>query len=322
MSNPAMKRVRRRGFTLIELLVVIAIIAILIALLLPAAQAARATARRTMCKNNLKQIGVALHNYHDAHLVFPPGYISRGVSRNDPASADTGPGYAWGTLLLPYLEQENIHSLINFNADCTNVLGAVQGRKELPAFRCPSDPAETWFTINDSAGDPITDSNGTQMYLGTANYVAVFGYGNVTADPGKGTGMFARNSAVRMKDIKDGLSNTFAVGERIFERSPSTWYAAVPGFSRNAGMMMMPMMTEAAPALILGHVGQGEGTMMVMHHTPNQTTHIVNFSSRHPGGVHFLMADGSVPFLVSEHMDYDNFRHRGEINDGKVVDEI
>ncbi|MFG0295400.1 MAG: DUF1559 domain-containing protein, partial [Maioricimonas sp. JB045] len=108
---------RRRGFTLIELLVVIAIIAILVALLLPAVQQAREAARRSQCKNNLKQIGLALHNYHDTHGSFPPGYIARYVSATDPASAETGPGFAWGTMILPFLDQSPTYNQLNFSLD-------------------------------------------------------------------------------------------------------------------------------------------------------------------------------------------------------------
>jgi len=304
-----LRAVRERGFTLIELLVVIAVIAILIALLLPAVQQAREAARRTQCRNKLKQIGLALHNYHDTHGVFPPGYVDRVSDSTQPSSGDLGPGFAWGTLLLPYLDLSVLFHHIEFEDDATDEHNAGHGRESLDVFLCPSDPSQDWFNIQDSGGANIQDSAGNDLKLGFSNYVGMYGYGNVTADPGLGTGLLFRNSSVRMRDITDGSSNTFAAGERTFERSPSTWYAAIPGFSRNAGMPMMPMMTEGPPALILGHVGQT--TPMVMHHTPNQTTHVVNFVSQHEGGAHFLLCDGSVRF-VGENMDYDTFRYLGE----------
>ena len=108
MSAPH-RSAKLRGFTLIELLVVIAIIAVLIALLLPAVQQAREAARRSTCKNNLKQLGLAIHNYHDTHGVFPPGYISRDVSTTDPASAETGLGFSWGTMILPFMDQSPLY---------------------------------------------------------------------------------------------------------------------------------------------------------------------------------------------------------------------
>src|SRR5438477_7728692 len=110
-----MKNLRRGGFTLIELLVVIAIIAILIGLLLPAVQKVREAASRIKCKNNLKQIGLALHNYHDSQGFFPPGYVST-VGSNGPAD-DRGPGWGWAALLLPYVEQDNLFRQIHFDKD-------------------------------------------------------------------------------------------------------------------------------------------------------------------------------------------------------------
>lgn len=299
-----------RGFTLIELLVVIAIIAILIALLLPAVQQAREAARRSQCKNNLKQIGLALHNYHESRGSFPPGYITRNVS----AAGNAAPGFSWASQLLPELDQGPLSQQIDFLADATTAGNLVSGQQALSAFRCPSDTGPERFTITVS---------GTNMDLATSNYVGMFGYGNVTMAPQGGSGIFSRNSRVKMRDLTDGSSNTFAVGERNFQLAPSTWYAAIEGYSINAGMSAMPMMTEGPAQLILGHVGQpamtmGGMSMPAMHHTANTTTHVVNFGSLHTGGTHFLLCDGSVRF-VSENINYDTFRHLGMRNDGQVL---
>src|SRR5258708_2555504 len=130
-----LKKGSRRGFTLIELLVVIAVIGVLVGLLLPAVQQAREAARRMSCRNNLKQIGLALHNYHGSHNVFPPGY----VSNFDASGTDTGPGWGWAAMILPQMEQRPLFDAVNFNtpieapSNQTNRLGVVGG------FLCPSD---------------------------------------------------------------------------------------------------------------------------------------------------------------------------------------
>ncbi|MBD3675944.1 MAG: DUF1559 domain-containing protein [Planctomycetaceae bacterium] len=315
---------RLRGFTLIELLVVIAIIAVLVALLLPAVQQAREAARRSQCKNNLKQIGLAVHNYHDTHGVFPPGYLSRNVGVSDPAAADSGPGFAWGTMILPFLDQSPIYSQLDFNRDCTLPSNLALGQETLTVFQCPSDPGQNMFTVN---------NGNTNIDLPKANYVGIYGYGSVSMAPGNPNpaGLFYRNSSVRMADILDGTSNVLMVGERASEHdfvtnlpavnAYSTWYAAVPGAMRPAGMMMASMM-EAHPSLVLGHVGQDAMMgMMAMHHSPNTTNHIVNFSSRHTGGMQFLLSDGSVHFL-SENIDYNTFRFLGQRADGNVLGEF
>jgi len=315
---------RMRGFTLIELLVVIAIIGVLVALLLPAVQQAREAARRSQCKNNLKQLGLAIHNYHDTHRVFPPGYLARNVSVTDPASTDTGPGFSWGTMILPFLDQSPIYSQLDFNFDSTFPQNLSLGQETLSVFQCPSDPGQEMFTVNDGNAD---------IDLPKANYVGIYGYGSVSMAPGNPNpaGLFYRNSSVRMADIIDGTSNVLMVGERASEHdfvngmpgvnAQSTWYAAIPGAMRPAGMMM-PSMMEAHPSLVLGHVGQGAMMgMMQMHHTPNTTNHIVNFSSRHTGGMQFLLSDGSVHFL-SENIDYNTFRFLGQRADGNVLGEF
>ncbi|RMG40878.1 MAG: DUF1559 domain-containing protein [Planctomycetota bacterium] len=313
---------RPRGFTLIELLVVIAIIAILVALLLPAVQQAREAARRSQCKNNLKQIGLALHNYHDAHGRFPPGYIARGVSATDPASAESGPGFAWGMMLLPFLDQEPLYRHFDLNEDATDPHNLDHGGESLEIFKCPSDDAPLRFTVTAAGGSPTYE-------LATANYVGVFGYGSVTMTPGAPPepGVFYRNSSVRFRDITDGVSLTMCVGERrhvhdfIPALSPvdasSTWYAALPGIARPAGMAMASM-TEAGGSLVLGHVGQpAMGMMPAMHHPPSATNHIVNFSSRHNRGIHVLMCDGAVRFIAYT-IDYQTFRALGVRSDGKT----
>jgi prepilin-type N-terminal cleavage/methylation domain-containing protein/prepilin-type processing-associated H-X9-DG protein len=314
-----------KGFTLIELLVVIAIIAILVALLLPAVQQAREAARRTQCRNNLKQIGLALHNYHDIYNTFPPGYTARNVGRTTPVMAETGQGYAWSFSILPQIDQSSLTSQIDTNLDAHDPVNlAIASTTTLNAFLCPTDPAPPVFDVTDGAGTVYT--------LPTSNYVGILGYGSVTMNAGDSTGVFFRNSRISFRDITDGTSNTICVGERRHEHdfaapapavaSHSTWYAAIPGVRRSAGMMMMPNMTEGAGSLVIGHVGQPAMMgMMAMESTPNQTNHIVHFSSQHAGGVQFLLCDGSVQFL-SENVDYGLFRNIGERSDGNVIGEF
>ncbi|MCR9198958.1 MAG: DUF1559 domain-containing protein [Planctomycetaceae bacterium] len=317
---------RQRGFTLIELLVVIAIIAILIALLLPAVQQARAAARRTQCRNNLRQLGIALHNYHDIYSTFPPGYTARGMSSADPISAETGPGYAWSFALLPQIEQGNLFEQVDTNLDAADVVNrAFVQNTVLTSFLCPSDSAPDTFEV--------TDTNGVTYRLPRSNYPGILGYASATMNPGRASGIFFRNSRIRFRDITDGTSNTICVGERQARHqfnqvaqpvdAFTTWYAAIPGVIRNAGMQgMMTGMTEGPASMILGHVGQPAMMgMMQMHNTPNQTNHIVHFSSQHTGGVQFLLADGSVHFL-SQNIDFDTFRRLGERADGEVVGEF
>lgn len=299
--------VRRTGFTLVELLVVIAIIGLLIALLLPAVQAAREAARRSQCRNNFKQIGLALHNYHDTHGSFPPGYISV-VGPGGPAD-DRGPGWGWAAMVLPYLEQANVHQQIRFDRDITDPLNAAIRATSLSIFRCPSDVGNPTFTV-DALGDatpnystPLTDINGNAVWVGTSNYVGVFGNPEITVDPGllssapersaAHRGMFCRNAAVRMADVTDGTSNTLFVGERSVNLAYATWTGAVTGGQvppRNPNPYGYP--PEGAPVLILGHTGDASDAVP---HTPNSpANHVDDFWSLHPQGVNFLLVDGSV----------------------------
>ena len=143
--------ISRRDFTLIELLVVIAIISVLIGLLLPAVQKVREAASATKCRNNLKQIGLALHNYHGRINCFPPGYIS-GVGPGGVAD-DTGPGWGWASQILPDLEQENLYRQIQFNLDIKDPANAAARVTILPIFLCPSDGGDDVFNVN-VLGDP------------------------------------------------------------------------------------------------------------------------------------------------------------------------
>jgi len=311
----------QRGFTLIELLVVIAIIAILIALLLPAVQQAREAARRSTCKNSLKQVGLALHNYHDTHRTYPLGYIARNVTSTSVIDDETGTGFAWGVMLLPFLDQAPLYNQLNLNLDASVSPNIELGDESISIFRCPSDTNQGVFSVSDSSNT---------YRLSSANYVGIYGYGSLTAAPGNPEvkGILYRNSNVKIRDITDGASNAIVVGERSHQHqfvgastiidADSTWYAAIPGAKRPAGMMMASM-EEGPASLILGHVGQS--TPMLMQHPPNTTNHIANFSSKHEGGAHFLLGDGAVRFL-SENMNYETFKNLGTINDGNVIGEF
>lgn len=303
----------RFGFTLIELLVVIAVISLIMSMLLPAVQKAREAARRLQCSNNLKQLGLALHNYHDAFQKFPPGYLSNGVTEMQPTDAETGTGFSWMTMLLPMVEQDTVYDDFDFSLAANDPANTDNQHHIIATLLCPSDnEMEKKFIMMDGSNE---------IEVGATNYVGVYGYGNARMMPGMGTGLLFRNSEVQFRDVKDGTSQTLAIGERTQELHRSIWSAAMPGYTVNAGMEMMPMHMEGSSSLVLGHVGMDAMPpmmMMPMHHTPNSTSHVVNFSSNHPGGTNFVAVDGSVHFL-SDNVYYDVFRHLGEIDDGQLA---
>jgi prepilin-type N-terminal cleavage/methylation domain-containing protein len=182
------RKVGRAGFTLVELLVVIAIIGVLIGMILPAVQQIRASAIRTECMNNLKQIGLALQSYHDSAHRFPSGY----VSNYDSAGIDTGPGWGWAAYILPQMEQRPIHSLIQFQQNIEAPINSVPRVYPIPSYLCPADtPPPTWTARPyDLWGNPITRRIDrpkpkpiltiTNCEVASANYVGVFG----SSEPG------------------------------------------------------------------------------------------------------------------------------------------
>jgi len=270
-------KIRRRGFTLVELLVVIAIIGILIALLLPAVQAAREAARRMSCSNNLKQIGLAMHLYHDAWLRLPAGWNGYDVATGQPYGLGV-PGWSWQARTLPYLEQANVQkNLIDFNKPVSDPANDAVRVLVLANFRCPSDISTppTFLNCDEETGQ------GTLQYA-VANYVGAWGTGDVhvcgTLPVGvqcTSDGTFFHNSMIGFADITDGLSQTIVAGERTSKLDYSTWVGTVEGI-------------DCAPGRILG----------TAWYPPNNATHNTHdFSSLHPTGTNFVLADGSVRLI-------------------------
>lgn len=275
---------RRRGFTLIELLVVIAIIAILIALILPAVQQAREAARRTQNRNNFKQIGLALHNYHELAKTFPPSWIGVNGTRPD---VEGRSGLGWATFILPMLEQRPLYDRLDFSGSIISPSNSIARSTYLPVFRNPSDSAPNFWQIRDESTGVVLAS------LPTANYAGCFGSDGLDDCEGlaagrtcRGNGIFYHNSSTRFRDIRDGSSNTFLVGGRRtrLDRNPewhTTWVGVIPG-------------GQEVIARVLG----------VAEHNPGSPlTHQDDFSSPHIGGVFFLFADGRVRF-ISENINH------------------
>ncbi len=282
-----MLNLRRSAFTLIELLVVIAIIAILIALLVPAVQKVRESASRTQCINNLKQIGVAFHNYHSHFKRFPTGFASKANAIDGPS---LGPGWGWGAHLLPYLEQEALYHQISFSKDIADPVNASARKTSLAAFLCPSDRANALtVTIKDEANKPLAD-------VAFGNYVGMAGVNEVTGYPDTSNGqpgVLLRNSRVRVVDILDGTSNTLMVGERWSAKSPQTTWA---GAVTNASVPPMnPTYDNEGPGILCL---TNSGPIADARTPNNPLEHVEDSSSVHPAGVNFLFADGSVRSIL------------------------
>jgi prepilin-type N-terminal cleavage/methylation domain-containing protein/prepilin-type processing-associated H-X9-DG protein len=310
-------RISRIGFTLIELLVVIAIIAILIALLVPAVQKVREAASRTRCINNLKQIGLALHSYHDAFEGFPPGYMATSASA-DP-NFNSPPGWGWATLILPYLEQGDLYvqmqSAIQNKVPITDPSVANAIQTMIPVFICSSDltPAAA-FPVYSLAGNtsyPLVYSQGATgtILAGPSSYAAVVGRDEDSdADGVWGSGIFYCNSRTRMATITDGTSNTIMIQERSWAYARGVWVGAIPGCAMVFGPAnpCLPVISGgfpnspifAPPMLVQAHV-----------HLINPSTDgdggLDDGSSFHPGGANVLFADGSVHFATTTLPDPD-----------------
>jgi prepilin-type N-terminal cleavage/methylation domain-containing protein len=322
----------RRAFTLIELLVVIAIIAILIALLLPAVQQAREAARRTQCRNNLKQIGLALHNYHDTYDTLPPGR-----TRN-PNVADawyTG-NLNWHGRILPYIDQAPIYNQIDWSRaggttgtdGNTGPQNSVVRTYIIPAFLCPSDPGLGSVSWTDPTGVRVTgramtDAYGRTSYFGNA--------GNATTESANPSGLFGTNSRVKIRDMLDGTSNTLAVSEAIIgfpyirvnptgtpAACPTTGTVETANANDQRGHSWFWSYRQISN-LFSTYIGPN----WKLNYDCGDTSTGVMFAARsyHVGGVHVLMADGAVRF-VSENVSLQTWNNLGAKADGNPVGEF
>lgn len=278
--NTFVGRDRRAAFTLIELLVVIAIIAVLIGMLMPAVQKVREAAARIQCTNNLKQIGLALHNYHDTYKALPPGYRCT-MPQRDPNY--TSPGWGWAAYILPHIEQGNLARNINYDLPIEHAANQAARTMPLPLYTCPSDNFTGIFTVYDAKNNALAQA-------ATNSYAGSFGVGvDIDEELDEGNGLFFRNSKVRLLDIRDGTSNTFAVGERAALFTQSPWAGAI-----NYGTTRI---TPGAPTLNTGAVEEAP-TQTLVHvavHTLNDpNSDPEDFFTPHLGAAMFLFGDGSV----------------------------
>ena len=337
--QPPTRGSARGGFTLIELLVVIAIIAILVALLLPAVQQAREAARRSQCKNNLKQIGLAWHNYQSTYNYFPPGVIDQNASRDGSGNLTTA-GWSWGAAILPYIEQTTMYETLrpgeNLMLDsASDPKGLEYLQTPLDAFRCPSDIAP------DTNGVMSVRSFTTNTWepLATSNYVGNNGShpGNLPpGDPSWGHtrndagGMVFVNSTLDFRDITDGASNTIFVGERCWEfRTPRGRVSklcragAVTGLTTKAPWNG----TERWFDFLRAVAANGRWEINSVNQSGGNNACRWGFASTHTGGAQFLMGDGRIVFLndTVEHLpdvDHDDTVFENLLNrqDGNLLE--
>jgi len=275
-----MKPSPRRAFTLIELLVVIAIIAILIALLVPAVQKVREAAARTQCGNNLKQIGLACHGYHDAHKRLPEGYVVN-------AAVQVTPGWNWAVLILPYIDQAPIYTILNPDLATPNgpaypVVAGSTATERLAVFLCPSDP---------TTSNPLRPTSSWYGGFAYSNYVCnrtIFG-------PNLNTNAAANMTLVQ---ITDGTSNTIMVGERDGYNNFAAIWPAATQLGGTGPYMRSTASFEGRPGEGLSSVYNVGGPFPPASGTdPGGYDARLEWCSMHPGQVGFVFADGSVHFL-------------------------
>jgi prepilin-type N-terminal cleavage/methylation domain-containing protein len=307
-----LKKTRQRGFTLIELLVVIAIIAVLVSLLLPAVQQAREAARRTQCKNNLKQLALAAHNYHDTHDCFPPAGIHL---------AAVNPALAWHsfhTYILPYIEQKNLYDTIKIDLTVfanlpapVSPLDVRAGATQVPSFRCPSAPVSG---VGDYEGQIPGIPTGVVL-LATTDYAVLDGVGTAFAaligpsEPSGETGLIRFNRAMRFRDATDGTSNTGLLWEDAGRME--VWELGKKVAGESSSGAWLDMQTEF---FIHGSNLDGSGGRCAINCTNEDEVY-----SFHTGGAQIAVADGSVHF-ISANADFGIISAYVSAAGGEVTD--
>lgn len=287
----------RRGFSLIELLVVFTIIGLLMSLLLPALQKARESARRTHCKNNLRQMAVAIYNYENTHRTLPPGYLHQSGPQGNAS------GFGWGAMLLPYIDQVALYSRMNFNVPLYDSANLANRELRLPIFVCPSDPGLPQGFVEVG---PIPE----RYALGC--YVACFGPPDLRQNPEQPLGLFSRNSVTRWYDVTDGISSTLMIGEREngpFQRGrpignsfshETVWSGAVRDWNDHS---------NDQAHLVLFQTG----------HTPSDPhSDQCDVSVPHLGSAQFMFADGSVR-PISVNIDLRIYTALGTRASGEMI---
>ena len=318
-----MTRMDRRGFTLIELLVVIAIIAILIGLLLPAVQKVREAAARTKCANNLKQLVLGMHNHESALGYFPPAIkntAKTATCTNFPW--DYFPGWGWGTLVLPYVEQEPLYRALDPDNNLfgpavsapTNLAPTAEMRTKLSLFRCPADTGPDLNTFRlDVVGKEFALSNyravcGTDPAPGLSPCAGV----NSAVPNQDRNGVLWQNSKIGFNAITDGSSNQVLLGENPFDDNKATrkWASIWAG---HTGWFCSPDPTIGCGIRISDNMWHLDELSATINGTAPQA-----FGSRHPGGAYFAFADGSTRFFRNGG-DPSVLKWLGHRSDGRVV---
>jgi prepilin-type N-terminal cleavage/methylation domain-containing protein/prepilin-type processing-associated H-X9-DG protein len=312
-----------RAFTLLELLVVVLIISVLAALLIPAVQVAREASRRTQCINHLKQLGLAMHQYHGSNQSYPAGLLSK-VQLQPDGTLSVPPGWAWGTPILPDLEQGQLYNAANFSLSFMNPAQTTVLTTNLDMFLCPTSPGGPSTTID------YGRSQITLHGLSTGHYIASAGWldsSNVTnTQLLQGNGVFFPNSRVAMSSITDGTSTTLMIGERSANVSAVAW----PGAAGSSGNVLRLCTMSSWPNhscvlgifLVLGRTGPStdviQGNPPVANTPNNPGAGADGFWSWHPGGCNFLMCDGSAR-LIKQSISPEVFTALGSRNGGDVV---
>ncbi|OWK43800.1 DUF1559 domain-containing protein [Fimbriiglobus ruber] len=305
----------RRAFTLIELLVVIAIIAILIGLLLPAVQKVREAAARAKCSNNLKQVAIALHAYHDTNNKFPYGQQNY-IGQDQPVSSPGQGRWCWFQLILPYVEQAPLYNGFNQGSPSYNLIS-----RNLPisTFTCPSDPNGGKNQTKDQGG--AGGGGGMDTAQGFhGNYVTCLG-ATIFGSAGGGTslgGMFYSQSATKMTDITDGTSNTLMVGETLLVPDSSTSNDFHGRYYNNwTGESLFS--TLQPPNTAQGDIMYQCITIPNVPCAGSTTSGVVKYArSRHTGGVNAALADGSVRFIANS-IDAPTYLYLGTRAGGEVL---